>query len=456
MKTLRVVSAFILAAAVAAAPAGALFAQENGPVVTLEQARKLALQFNPSIQNVGERIYQSEMLIYKAWAMLLPSFSADGSVTLNDKKVAIEFPDLTNVDPADLLAGGDLPLSESVIQERWGQNVGFTANMAIFNARSIPLLKNAYDNEDFARASGRHQKSDLLFAVASAYYQINSAKEMVKAAEQNLENAREFLRLSRARLDVGQATKIDLLRAELDVKEQEKQLKNAQDAHALAKTALSYLIGVKEPYETAVPEPVAAVQDGRNALIEKALTDRLDLRAAHLAEEMTQREKIDTWVKWVPTFDVTYNWMWDSAAGFSGEHDSWRLIFGAKWDLLDGGLRIAELYERDSKIREAANNSRQLDLNIRQEVDTNLRELAKSRRNVEMAGEQARLAEETHHLVTRQYEIGLATSLDVLAARTQLGNARVGLIMEKLQHDLNALTLNKAVGEYDPLLKESP
>ena len=102
----------------------------------------------------------------------------------------------------------------------------------------------------------------------------------------------------------------------------------------------------------------------------------------------------------------------------------------------------------------AKNQADQLSLDIREEVEKGKLAMVQQERNVEIARKQLELAEETHNLVKRQYELGMASSLDVLDAATRLSNARNGLILEQLRCDLNALQLNKSVGIYNTLATE--
>ena len=270
-------------------------------------------------------------------------------------------------------------------------------------------------------------------------------------AEKNLENSHEFHRLAEARLKVGQTTRIDVLRAESDLMQAEKQLKNAQDALTMAKASLAYLVGIDGAYHIVEPPAVTPVEGDLQQLIQSAMKKRLDLKVSRSNVTMAGRSRTDTGVQYIPTFDMTYVWNWNSSGGFANKHDSWMLIFGAKWSLLEGGMRIATLHRDASDVRMSENQLQQLELDIREEVERNLIELAKTRRNVELAGKRVSLAEETHKLVKRQYEVGLATSLDVMSASTGLSAARINGVIENLQYQLAVLALNKSVGEYHPL-----
>jgi len=423
-------------------------------VVTLAEAQRIAAMSSPQSKNLDEVVYQADMDIRRAWSMLLPHLSARGSVTRNQREVALEFPDFSAFDPADPTA--PLPTSETVIQEKWGQAFGFTANLVLFDPRSIPLIKNANDAADLRRLSAKRQKNDLIYAVTTAYYQAHSMHELIAVARQNLALAEELKQVSIERQQAGLGNRIDVLRAELQVTRARKQLDNAVDAQRLARSALSRLIGFEGELEVTGPEDIAEVEGDLAALTERALSERVDVQEAALAETIADRSEDAIRLRWLPAFDVTYDWSWSSAEGFTGEHDQWMLIFGARWSLFEGGGRIAELAAQESLTRMAGNNLSQLELDIRAEVEQAFLEVGQQRRNVELSEDQTALAEENLSLVDKQYRAGAASSLDALDAATELHNQRVTRVLERLRFDVALLSLRRAVGEYHSLTAEKP
>ena len=431
----RALPVIVLLVALFAIPA---MGQEEtvAPVITLDEAHGLARQNSYVLKNLEEALKQARNLHWRAYAILLPNISLDGNVTLNDKVISFAVPDpVTGV------------TEDVVFQERWNKQFGATANMNLFNAQSIPLILNAEDNVEATGRAGRHDRNELLFAVSAAYYGVRSAMEAATLAQEDRKNADEFLRMAQARLRVGQGLRIEVHRAEIEVMESVRKVENAKDGLKLAKTGLAYLIGHRGDFNIDQPERPRVVEGTLDELQEQALKDRSDLGAVRIQVDIARRERDRIWMQWLPTFDATYNFAWDSATGFAGEHHSWRLIFGAKWDLLSGGQRIADLNDADSRIRQAENRMHQMELTVREEVEKKRLELVKRSRNVELAGRQQGLATENHEMVRKMYAQGLATRLELLDANTTLSRSRGNLLLENLALDLAILELRKALGE---------
>ncbi len=436
-----------------------------GRVVTLEQAHELAAENNPSFKNVKEQIYQAEMDVQQAWGMLLPNLTATGSITLNDREIgqsemmgeidpsAIS-PDAHPATPDVLREIGAMFSQDRLIQERWGRAFGFSANIAIFNPRSIPGIQIANELSDKTRVEGQVAKNALLLAVTNAYFQVNSLKTLIEVAEENRSIAQEFLRLSQAQKRVGQSTKIDVLRAQIQVTTAEKELANARDGYQHALSTLGNLIGIKGEFSTAPVQQIDSSVDTVERSVTRALKNRVELKAANLEQSIADLSETEAWMQWLPSFDATFLWDYNSTPIFSDQNASWKLIFGAKWDLFKGGTRIAELNKRASQIRMANNSHNQVELDIRKEVEQSYLEVNKQKRNLELAEQKLLLAEQNHKLVSKQYEVGMASSLELADASTEFASARTNKVYNQLQYEIAVVGMNKAIGIYHPLSKD--
>ncbi len=421
-------------------------AEEPGPslparTITLEEAQEMALRTHPSFRNLDEVLYQADLGIYQAWTMLLPNLSANASITRNQREITVPLP---------MPEGPPLEIN---IQDLWAKNFGVSVNLTLLNPRTIPLIKLAYDENERQRLHSRIQRNDLLFGVTSAYYQAYSMDEMIDVAKENLAMTEEFLKHTEALMTAGQATQIDVTRAEIQQVAAEKELANALDAKRKAMIALKYLIGEEEEFTVAGPAQVKPVEGDLASLKKRAVSDRLELREAAVARGMAERWRKETLTKFLPVFDVTYSWSWASSEGFTGANTNWVLIFGAKWDLFPGGARIIEYKNRQSEARMADNNIAQITRDIQQQVELDYLDIEQRRRNVEIADRQVALAEKNHYMIGRQFQAGLINSLDVIDAATKLSNQRILRVYERLQFDLAILTLKKNLGEYHSLSK---
>ncbi len=401
--------------------------------ISLTEAQQLAITQNPSIKTIRERVHQANVNISKAWTMLAPSVDATGSVTRNQFEI-----------------GFDMGSERVVIQELWGQAFGFSATISLLNPRTIPLIQNAYDYENRDRISAKIQRNDFLFAVTSAYYQALTMKRLITVAEENYAISQKAFTLSEANLRAGQTTSIDVLRTETQLMDSERGMDDAKAGYQLAKTVLANMLAIKNDFEVVETSRVTPIQGEVETLTNIAYEDRLEFREAQISKTIEERNKVDVWVQWLPKFDTTFSWDWNSAVGFADSNGVWRVIFGASWSLFDGA-RIADLRLADSDIRIADNDITQLELDVRQEVERGILEVENRHRRIELAKKQITLAEKSHEMTNRQYEVGIATGMDLLFAANELTQRRVNLVREQLDYDIALLTLSNTLGNYHHL-----
>lgn len=427
---------------------------ESGPLISLERAHQLARKNNPSFHNVEEQIYQSDCMIQSAWSMLLPNLSANAKVIRNKEENTIQFPiieTLRSTTDQNQIVHYQVDYAAIPIQKKWQASIGFTANVTLFNARSIPLIQNAYDLVDQQKLKAQIARNDLLFAVTSAYYQIANLKELVYVYADNLNVAKETLRMAEARKLVGQGTKIDVMRAQIHLKDKERTLQDAIDAYITAKKSLAFFLGIKGEFQVIMPRQIQERKDSEEALTESALKNRVELKSAEMDVTMARRWRTETKTKFIPKLDATWQLDVNSSAGLMGDKVNWMLIFAANWSILEGGARIAELNKRASEIRIAENQIDQLKLDIQTDVNQKVQEKISKQRNLEVTEELVALAEENHNMISRQYQVGMANSLELTDASNELANQKVMLVMAKLQYELALLTLGKTIGEYSSL-----
>lgn len=405
-------------------------------MITLDTAMEMALRNNPSIKTMQERIHQASQQINRAWAILLPNIDANASWTRNDQEISLSMP------------GPDGSMISSVMQEKNASHYGVNASITVFNARAYPLVKYAYLYADQAGLQTSQTTNDLLVAVVAAYYEVEAAKRAVGVARATVRNAEEFQRLSQGMKKVGQATRIDLLRAESQFLDAQNMLANARDAVDLAKTGLAALINQVGNFDIARPEVFEPVSTQLDSLLVMARDQRRDLQAARLNVKMADRLRQDVLTQWIPSVNLNYGWQWNSSTGFGGDNDSWNVELAASWSILQGGARRAEYKIQQSELRIAENDLKQMELDIHKEIENNLLNLKTSARSLELIWQQHELVEETHRLVRRQYEVGMATSLDLQNVAEELAQIRQRLVIESLNNASAALLLNKSAGVY--------
>lgn len=407
-------------------------ATAGGTSLTFEEAVTLARENSENALMAEERVKQAENARIRARAAFIPMLTASGTYTYSDKEVAF---------------------NGRVIQKQGAFAGGASLIVTLFRGPAYPAAKKAKVAAEAARSLAAWDKNLVAFDAAETYFSVLSSQNLVAAAERNRSTVRELLEAIKARRDAGEALGVDQNRAELQLVEAEESLIRAKNAGDSAADYLSFLVGKPAPLALAPVEvhPMPGAAD--RALLKTALEHRPDLKAAGrdvMAEDLGVKA---SWMDFLPTLSASGNYRLTQNTGWSGDSDSWNIVFSLDWILYDGGLRRALTRDQTSRRQVAKLKKRLLKREIGMEVRQSLRDLSTADATLKTAREKLRLAKINQEAVLARYKAGLATSLEVVEADDDLTQAEVGAVVEALNLSLKRLALLKSLG-LDPMGKE--
>ena len=415
--------------------------------LSLDQAYRLAIRHNPNIAMLRERVAQAEAARHRAWSALKPSASFQGSYTHNDQEIVIDF---SGMFPAGITPPSGFP-SRSVyqLQDQFAFTVG--ASLPIFRGPAYPRLSAARTGIEVARLREVRSQQEFLLRVAQAYYQVVSREDAVKALETKLGVDRKHLTVARTRLEVGQAPRSEVLRADLVATQDEQTLLAQRNGVEAARRALAILIGVPDRPQVERPAEPAAPSLSESEMVATAQTARLDLKAADLSIRVARKSVEAVWMSFLPSLDLSWAYRWTEAQGFATNQGMWNLMASLNVPIYDAGLRYADLRDARSRLIEAREQQRALNLDIETEVVRLRSDLASAVAGVVSARKAVTLAHTTLEDMEASFQVGAATQLDVLDASQRLLDAELQLTSSLSNRDLSRLAILHALGRFDPL-----
>lgn len=267
----------VLAALCTAVPAGA---QETLPSrLSLDDALRIARRNNPTYLQAANDVDLADWDVRQAYGQLfLPSANASTSVSWQGPGEQ-RFGSLTL---------GDLGFADQPSYYFSSYNLGISYNLSLDR---LLAPSQAKAQRAAVRERIRLAESNLISQVTGAYLEVLRQQEAVKLAEQQLESSRFNLRLAQGRLEVGQATPIDVGQAEVQVGRSEVALLQAQNALETGRLRLLQALGVSvdQPFELVTDFEIAEPQWDLEDLFAMALehnpslnADRESLQAAKI------------------------------------------------------------------------------------------------------------------------------------------------------------------------------
>jgi outer membrane protein TolC len=478
--------------------------------ITMAEAFRMAGERSTDLRIASARVDESKAQVTKAWALVLPNIALNADYTFNfpeqtasfgspeqSAQQAQLFESIANLTAAQAAQVQD-PVQRAAINEqaealrksaRDIKNAeipsfailpahvvtgNITAAMPLFNARSFPLLQNAYSAVEITRLSTRQAQAALLWAVARTYTQAVATQELTTTVAEQVESAQRQHTLIKTRFDQGYETSLAVERAELEVKKAQQQERQAKAGLRAAKAALASIIGVVEDFDVVAPAPTT-LHGGRggdelrsstlptptltsssasfDALLVRAWESRIDLRVQKELLAIADRGRTDAWMRFLPSFQlVTQGRYTTNTAGFTTLPFTGAVIVQGSLPIFDGGQTIAAIDESNAKFSQEILKVRQLEESIERELRGTLDDLALKEENAVTLQEVADLAKRTADNAEALYQEGVARQTDVSDARFGAFAAAVDAQRARLELENARLGLAYAVGELATLI----
>jgi len=192
-------------------------------VEPLENYLSQALDYNPQVRTAEIALKQTKLSRLSSWGDYLPSASASYSYNWGDS---------------------ELPGSFSEFDDEASWSVGIYASWTLFSGTSrIYSLKYSSSNLREAEIGLAMAKQSVEVDVRDAYRAMTEAAARIKLAEARYENAQLNLTLFKEKFELGDCTLLELLQAELTLREAEAERISAEFDYQTSIAELERLTG---------------------------------------------------------------------------------------------------------------------------------------------------------------------------------------------------------------------
>jgi outer membrane protein len=410
--------------------------------LTLEKCLSLALSQNPFYLASQERTDAAQARVRQAAAQFFPSLTAQGLQNLDEKVFVLEFP--------SFIPGGRPERVAIDFTKDYQFSLNFTLPLYT-GGRLTSGYRSAKLNYLSSQESSRQTTNETIFNVKRGYYNYLLAKQLVGVTEEALNLAEKTLQDVKNMYEVGMASRLDLLRAEVRVANLKPPLIQARNNVAVAELSLKTLLGldVAQPVEVMGEMIYTPVEINLEESLAKAVLNRPELSQLQYQKQMAGEMIKIARADYLPTIALSGNYnTW--ADRFAFGKNNWQSFYAFNLVLsipLFNGLQTpARVAESQALIREIDFTEKGLVNNIKFEVQAayltlnNAQEaLLSQEKNIDAARESVRVAE-------LNYSEGLITITDLGAAQVALSEARINDLRAIYEYTVSLAQLEKAVG----------
>ena len=392
--------------------------QAQGPQalhLTLDQALEIALSENTTIKIADMTVEKTGYARKGSYAALYPNISASGSYQRTLKKQVMVM-DMGG-QPMEIKVGRDNNISTSA-----------TASMPLVNAQLWESLKLSGLDVELAVEQARSSKIAMVKQVKQAFYAVLLAQKSLDVVTNVYENAQKNYEKTLQRFNVGKASEVERLRAQVTMMNAEPNVSSAENAVLLANWQLKAVMGIDLNTEV---EVVGNLDDYTAQLLAPYISEEDLSNNSSLLQLGIQGRMLESTIRmqkkqYIPTLAASINY------NYSAMGDDELRWFPSSTATVSLSIPIFDGLQKHYNIKQSKINKNMLDLQ-REDTERNLRiairnyndQMALCIKNYQAANATVDIAQKSYDISEKMYEVGKATMVE-------LNDAQVSLMQSQL------------------------
>lgn len=402
--------------------------------LTLDDAIKIALQKNTTLQKNENNLISSQSNLKYAYGQLLPTLGASGSWRWDRSE-----------GPGGTFVQGGTLVFRSGNQESRTYQAGVSTSWTLFDGlANFAQIEQGKNDLESARLALQRVKQDIVFNTIANYYLVLNAKQLLKVREEDLAYQQKNLEIISERNKLGAVTLADVYAQQVNVGNSELALIQARnDLETLQSQLLTYLgmdvmadINISDPIENDSTKVLEGEQflkqyENLSAVVNDALNNRLDYRSAQYRLESANNGITVAKGGYFPR--VTNNNSFGSTAGSIDElfksrgysvglsinlpvFSGWATENNVQYSIVTAKTREIELVELERQIKIDLKKT-YLDFQAAQ------KRLDVSQKNIQSAQQNRQIEQEKYNIGSGTFvNLLLASSQYTLALQTNINN----------------------------------
>ncbi|WP_025842673.1 TolC family protein [Porphyromonas gingivicanis] len=399
--------------------------------ISLDEAIEIALAESSSVQ-VGELLIQKQKYSYReALGQLFPSVNLSGNYSYTIKKQVMYldgFPGASSM-PEEMLAKG--------IEVGRTNNIQGGVNVALplVNAQLWRSITMSKENLALAMEQANTTKVNKVAEIRKAFLQTLLARDAYEVLLASYRNALNNYRLVESNYKQGLVAQYDLFRSEVQVKNLEPNLRQAQDAANTANSSLLVLMGLP-PHFAIVPK--GTLKDYAPEIIDKYIVaEHSTLDNNPTLKELAHQKKLLnsslelSKASFIPTLSVSgmYNFSFSSNKLDLDNSRLWTpfssINFNLSIPIFSGGKRYYNVQQQKVALLQFELNRRDIERQLTIAQKDALDRVRRAVQTYTVSQEAIKLAEKGYSIATKRFETGEGTLLEVNDADVALLQARL-------------------------------
>jgi outer membrane protein TolC len=330
------------------------------------------------------------------------------------------------------------------------------ASFSVFDYSLRKSYRAAKEGERAAQLSFKDARDLVVQSVANAYLLVIAGSSRVQALRAQVETDQAVYDRTANQKRAGTTAAIDVLRAQVQLEQEQQQLIAQENQVAKDKLALGRVIGLppgqqlviadREPYS-----PLGAMTP--DEALHTAYELRADYQSAKAAVRAAEDSVSAAHAERYPNLGVTADYG-DVGTALNNSHGTFTFQAVAKFNIFDGGRISGDIIQARAALKqrrdELADLGGQIDYQVRAallDIQSAAEQVAVARRNLDLANQTLTQAQD-------RFASGVTDTIEVVQAQGSVAVANDNLIAALYAHNLSKVELARALGSTEQQIQK--
>ena len=342
-------------------------------------------------------------------------------------------------------------------------NTGFSLSLPII----APTLWKAISISDTQIAqnleSARSSRLELVNQVNKAYYALMLAISSKEVIRQNYDIAKYTAEIYRKQFEQGTASEYDVLRSEVQMKNIEPSLLDADISVRQCQLSLNVLMGIDDALNLYPSISMEDMQkDMYGYLLEtKSLAGNSSLRSLELQQKLAKQNVAMKKLAWLPTLGASFNVNWLSLSNgpmFKDVEFSPYSSLGVSLSvpIFSGGTKWYQMKQAQVQQAELALQRENLVNSLNMQVDLALDNINRQVKQIDSSKEGVRQAKKAHDIMLKSFQIGAASYLQLQDSELANSSAQLSYLQAIYNYLVSTSELDLLLGKDSAIQVNKP
>jgi len=327
-------------------------------------------------------------------------------------------------------------------------DVRASASWSAFDYSAQKNYKSARESQRAAQLSVLDARDLVVQATANGYLQIIADASRVEAIRSQVETSQALYDRAVDQQNAGTAAGIDVLRSQVELKQQQQRLLAQRNQFEKDKLTLGRVIGLPPGQdfnisETAPFAPLGAMT--QDQALQTAIQQRPDFKSykarVRAAEEAVKAAHGERY----PTADVTADYG-DVGPTLGSSHGTFSFVASAKIKIFDGGRIAGDVIQAAAALKQRQDELADLGGQIEYQVRSAFLDIGSAADQVAVARDNLDLSNQTLIQARDRFSAGVTDNIEVVQAQESVAAANDTLISALFAHNVAKVGLARALG----------